>query len=203
MGIGRGCHMRANIISIWTGRAGRILKAVLVMLLAFDLCLPARATQLMVVSDLHYMARELYAGSELFLRAQTRIEDAERAVGQGQGGAGEAHAAQSVQNLFAPLLIAVHQHFRIGLAGKPVAGSVAMTGEISLTGRVMPIGGLKEKTMAAYKAGIHTVIIPEENVPDLGKVDKTVRGSLEFVPVRRLDDVWNVALKKDGQAHEI
>ncbi len=89
------------------------------------------------------------------------------------------------------------------LTGKPVAGSVAMTGEISLTGRVMPIGGLKEKTMAAYKAGIHTVIIPEENVPDLGKVDKTVRGSLEFVPVRRLDDVWNVALKKDGQAHEI
>ena len=61
--------MRANIISIWTGRAGRILKAVLVMLLAFDLCLPARATQVMVVSDLHYMARELYEGSELFLRA--------------------------------------------------------------------------------------------------------------------------------------
>lgn len=61
--------MRANTISIWTGRAGRLLKAALVMLLALGMCLPARATQVMVVSDLHYMARELYEGSELFLRA--------------------------------------------------------------------------------------------------------------------------------------
>jgi len=89
------------------------------------------------------------------------------------------------------------------LKGEPVDGKVAMTGEISLTGRVMPIGGLKEKTMAAYKAGIHTVIIPKENVPDLEDVDKTVRSSLEFIPVSRLDQVWNRALKNKETPHEI
>ena len=70
-----------------------------------------------------------------------------------------------------------------------------MTGEISLTGRVMPIGGLKEKTMAAYKAGMKTVIIPKENEPDLREIDETVREHLEFVPVTALDQVWKRALK--------
>ena len=82
------------------------------------------------------------------------------------------------------------------LSGRPVRGNVAMTGEISLTGRVMPIGGLKEKTMAAYKAGIKTVIIPKENVPDLEEIDQTVREKLRFVPVTRLDQVWDSALKR-------
>lgn len=84
------------------------------------------------------------------------------------------------------------------LTGKPVDGSVAMTGEISLTGRVMPIGGLREKTMAAYKAGIQTVIIPKENVPDLADIDKTVRKKLKFVPVSALDQIWSLAIKKGG-----
>lgn len=83
------------------------------------------------------------------------------------------------------------------LSGTPVKGNVAMTGEISLTGRVMPIGGLKEKTMAAYKAGMKTVIIPKDNVPDLEEIDDTVRENLEFVPVTKLDQVWNRALKRD------
>lgn len=73
-----------------------------------------------------------------------------------------------------------------------------MTGEISLRGKVLPIGGLKEKTMAAYKAGIKTVIIPNKNVPDLNEIDKTVRQSLDFVPVSDLKQVFDAALIKDG-----
>lgn len=89
------------------------------------------------------------------------------------------------------------------LSGDPIDGKVAMTGEISLTGRVMPIGGLREKTMAAYKAGIKTIIIPEENVPDLKEVDPAVKKHVEFVPVRSLNQVWDRAIKKNGVQHEI
>ena len=84
------------------------------------------------------------------------------------------------------------------LTGSKVDGHVAMTGEISLTGRVMPIGGLKEKTMAAYKAGIRTVIIPKDNVPDLQDVDDVVKKNIEFIPVSSLGQVWNRAIMKDG-----
>jgi ATP-dependent Lon protease len=81
------------------------------------------------------------------------------------------------------------------LTGKPVDSKVAMTGEISLTGRVMPIGGLREKTMAAYKAGMKTVIIPADNIPDLEEVDPEVKQHLEFLPVNALDQVWKRAVK--------
>ena len=80
------------------------------------------------------------------------------------------------------------------LTGRKVNGHVAMTGEISLTGNVMPIGGLREKTMAAYKAGIKTVIIPKENMPDLDDVVDVVKKNIEFVPAAKLDDVFKVAL---------
>ena len=80
------------------------------------------------------------------------------------------------------------------LSGRKVKGTVAMTGEISLTGKVMPIGGLREKTMAAYKSGIKTVIIPKENVPDLDDVVDVVKENVEFVPVTKLDEVFKVAL---------
>ena len=80
------------------------------------------------------------------------------------------------------------------LTGRKVKGHVAMTGEISLTGKVMPIGGLREKTMAAYKAGITTVIIPKENVPDLDDVVDVVKKNIEFIPVTKLDEVFKVAL---------
>ena len=79
------------------------------------------------------------------------------------------------------------------LTGTPVRRDVAMTGEITLTGRVLPIGGLKEKTMAAMRAGMRTVIIPEDNLPDLEEIDQTVRRALSFVSVSRLDAVIEAA----------
>lgn len=84
------------------------------------------------------------------------------------------------------------------LSDTPVKGNVAMTGEISLTGRVMPIGGLKEKTMAAYKYGMKTVIIPKENLLDLDEIDPKVRESLDFVAVERIEEALPVAFADDG-----
>lgn len=81
------------------------------------------------------------------------------------------------------------------LTGTPVKGSVAMTGEISLRGRVLPIGGLKEKTMAAYKYGMKTVIIPKANEPDLDEIDKTVKEHLSFVAVESIDEVLPIAFE--------
>ncbi len=80
------------------------------------------------------------------------------------------------------------------LSGIPVRSDVAMTGEITLRGRVLAIGGLREKTMAAYKAGIKTVIIPAANRPDLEEVDEKVKKNLEFVFAETIEDVLNVAL---------
>ena len=80
------------------------------------------------------------------------------------------------------------------LSGRKVRGDVAMTGEVSLTGRVLPIGGLKEKSMAAYKNKIHTVIIPEENVSDLCEVSEEVKKNVRFIPVKKLSDVFKNAL---------
>ena len=80
------------------------------------------------------------------------------------------------------------------LTNIPIRHNVAMTGEITLRGRVLPIGGLKEKSMAAYKLGIDTVIIPQENVPDLELVDKTVKEKVKFVPVKYIDEVLDTAL---------
>ena len=86
------------------------------------------------------------------------------------------------------------------LSGIPVRRDVAMTGEISLRGRVLPIGGLKEKTMAALRYGITTVIIPEDNCRDLEEIDPVVRRSLNFVTAKTVDTVLEVALKREGQA---
>ena len=69
-----------------------------------------------------------------------------------------------------------------------------MTGEISLRGKVMAIGGLREKTMAAYRIGVHTVIIPEENLPDLEEVEQVVKDHVQFVPARDLQTVFRTAL---------
>ena len=80
------------------------------------------------------------------------------------------------------------------LTGKKVRSDVAMTGEITLRGRVLPIGGLKEKSMAAYRAGIKTVIIPYENVSDLDDVDSKVKEKITFKPVKTVDQVWNEAV---------
>ncbi len=75
------------------------------------------------------------------------------------------------------------------LSGRPVRGDIAMTGEISLRGRVLPIGGLREKTMAALRAGVKTVIIPKENETDLDDIDPLVRSQLHFVSVEHADEV--------------
>lgn len=82
------------------------------------------------------------------------------------------------------------------LSLSPVNQKIAMTGEISLTGRVLPIGGLREKSMAAYRNGIKTVLIPDRNVPDLVSVDEKVKDSVSFIPVSCLDEVFNSVLIK-------
>ncbi len=80
------------------------------------------------------------------------------------------------------------------LSGKPVRRDIAMTGEVTLRGRVLPIGGLKEKTMAAYKAGVKTVCIPKENERDLNEIDPLVKESLEFIPCSSVEQVINAAI---------
>src|SRR5438094_2166840 len=86
-------------------------------------------------------------------------------------------------------------------SNKPVRPDVAMTGEITLRGLVLPIGGLKEKSLAAMRAGISTVIIPKLNEKDLVDVPEEAKQKLNFVPVENVDEVLAVALEKDG-AHE-
>ncbi len=80
------------------------------------------------------------------------------------------------------------------LSGVPIRSDVAMTGEITLRGRVLPIGGLKEKLLAALRGGIRTVIIPEENRKDLADIPKNVTQGLEIVPVKWIDQVLDIAL---------
>lgn len=86
------------------------------------------------------------------------------------------------------------------LTGISVRRDVAMTGEISLRGRVMRIGGLKEKTMAALRHGVRTVIIPKDNERDLEEIDQTVRRQLNFVSASTVDTVLDVALNRPGEA---
>lgn len=80
------------------------------------------------------------------------------------------------------------------LTGRPVSRDVGMTGEITLRGRVLPIGGLKEKTLAAHRAGLKTVIMPKDNEKDIEDIPKSVREGLTFVPVAHLDEVLQHAL---------
>ncbi len=85
------------------------------------------------------------------------------------------------------------------LTGIPVRRDVAMTGEITLRGRVLPIGGLKEKLLAALRGGIKTVIIPEENAKDLADIPDEVKAKIEIVPVARFDDVLKIALTRQPE----
>ncbi|MGE0231945.1 MAG: endopeptidase La [Flavobacteriaceae bacterium] len=80
------------------------------------------------------------------------------------------------------------------MTGIPVRRDVAMTGEITLRGRVLPIGGLKEKLLAAHRGGIKTVIIPEENAKDLADISENVKSGLEILPVSRMEEVLKIAL---------
>ena len=83
-------------------------------------------------------------------------------------------------------------------SNRPVRPDVAMTGEITLRGLVLPIGGLKEKSLAAMRAGISTVIIPKLNEKDLVDVPEEAKQNLKFVPVENVDEVLAVALEKNG-----
>jgi ATP-dependent Lon protease len=80
------------------------------------------------------------------------------------------------------------------LTGVPVRKDIAMTGEVTLRGRVLPIGGLKEKLLAALRGGIKTVLIPEENEKDLAEIPKNIREGLEIIPVSHVDEVLRLAL---------
>lgn len=77
---------------------------------------------------------------------------------------------------------------------RPVRGTVAMTGEISLRGRVLPVGGVKEKVLAALAAGIRTILLPERNMADLVELPEVARQKLEFIPLQTIDDAFDVAL---------
>ena len=85
------------------------------------------------------------------------------------------------------------------LSGIPVRADVAMTGEITLRGEVLQIGGLKEKLLAAHRGGIKTVLIPEENVKDLVEIPDNVKNKLEIVPVKWIDKVLEIALERQPQ----
>jgi ATP-dependent Lon protease len=85
------------------------------------------------------------------------------------------------------------------MTGIPARRDVAMTGEITLRGRVWPIDGLKEKLLAALRGGIKTVLIPEENVKDLAEIPDSVKGALKIIPVSRMDEVLDHSLvRKPG-----
>ncbi|MEI8257222.1 MAG: S16 family serine protease, partial [Deltaproteobacteria bacterium] len=78
-----------------------------------------------------------------------------------------------------------------------VRHDVAMTGEITLRGRVLPVGGIKEKVLAAHRAGIKRIILPERNKPDLEEVPQEIRDTLEFIFVSKMDDVLVAALEEN------
>jgi len=86
------------------------------------------------------------------------------------------------------------------LSGIPVCCDVAMTGEITLRGEVLPIGGLKEKLLAAVRGGLARVLIPEENVRDLAEIPDNIKNKLEIIPVRWIDQVLEHALERKPEA---
>lgn len=83
------------------------------------------------------------------------------------------------------------------LTGRPVFKHVGMTGEITLRGRILPIGGVREKVLAAYRAGLKTVLLPEKNMKDLVDLPKTAKAELKVIPVKHMDDVLAIALSKE------
>jgi ATP-dependent Lon protease len=83
------------------------------------------------------------------------------------------------------------------LTGRPVFKQVGMTGEITLRGRILPIGGVREKVLAAHRAGLKIVILPGKNMKDLVDLTKTAKAELKILPVKHMDDVLEIALSKE------
>lgn len=88
------------------------------------------------------------------------------------------------------------------LTGIPVRRDLAMTGEITLRGRILPIGGRRKRAMAALRAGVSTVIIPAENEPDLDEIDQSVRERLKFVTADHVDAILDIALNRRAVEQE-
>lgn len=85
------------------------------------------------------------------------------------------------------------------LTGKKVKGKLAMTGEISLSGKVWPVGGIKEKMLAAYRYGVKTALLPKRNMQDLDELPENIRKEMQFIPVEHLDDVLKLALEVQNE----
>jgi ATP-dependent Lon protease len=85
-------------------------------------------------------------------------------------------------------------------AGIPVCGDVAMTGEITLRGRVLPVGGVREKALAALRAGLRRVILPDKNLQDLEEIPRELRRRIQFIGVRHMDEVLEAALERRPRA---
>ena len=77
----------------------------------------------------------------------------------------------------------------------PIKSSIAMTGEVTLTGKILPIGGLREKSLAALRHGKKTVIIPETNLKDINEISKQVRNRIDFITVKRVDDLLKIVFE--------
>ncbi len=88
------------------------------------------------------------------------------------------------------------------LTNKPICKDVAMTGEITLRGRVLPVGGLKEKSLGALRAGIHTIILPEKNKKDLTEIPANVKRKIRFVPVSSMDEVLSISFEKQNKSKQ-
>src|SRR5437867_1843255 len=82
------------------------------------------------------------------------------------------------------------------LSDRPIRHDVVMTGEVSLRGKVLIVGGLREKALAAYRAGIRTVVFPAANEKDVGDIPEDVRAHLELIPIESMDEVFSIALHK-------
>ncbi|MCC8023432.1 MAG: endopeptidase La [Clostridiales bacterium] len=130
------------------------------------------------VSYVRSRAKDIQIDSEFYKKMDIHINAPESAVTKDGPSAG----------------IDIHTALESELTHRPVKYDVAMTGEITLKGKVLPIGGLKEKTMAAYRAGIQKVIIPFDNQADLQEIDGTVKEAIRFYPVKTYDEVLPIAL---------
>lgn len=131
------------------------------------------------VSNIRARADELNVDPDFYKNCDIHIHVPEGAVPKDGPSAGV--------TLFTSILSA--------LGKRPVRGDIAMTGEITLTGRVLPIGGLKEKSMAAMAAGIDTLLIPKDNLPETLKFDDSIKSAVKYLPCTTVDDVMKIALR--------